>query len=165
MSSRKLFYDSVIQLPEQGITPHGMMVNAIDPKQTDEEMTIQFSLSIPPDMQKKLEEKVEKGEIVSLAELNKTYSPKKADTDKLIAWLKSHQYKKITVSADSTSVYANAKVSQIANSLQVNMVRVTREGITYSAAQNAPSLPNEVANSVHAINGLQPFRTAPARDT
>jgi kumamolisin len=40
------------------------------------------------------------------------------------------------------------------------MVSVTRNGISYTAANNAPSLPVEVAKSVHAIIGLQPFRLA-----
>jgi kumamolisin len=40
------------------------------------------------------------------------------------------------------------------------MNRVTKDGITYTAAANAPSLPVAVGNSVHAIIGLQPFRHA-----
>src|SRR5258708_10555082 len=40
------------------------------------------------------------------------------------------------------------------------MVRVTKDGITYTAARNAPSLPADIAGSVHAIVGLQPFRHA-----
>ncbi len=40
------------------------------------------------------------------------------------------------------------------------MVRVTKDGVTYTAAKNAPSLPADVANGVHAIIGLQPFRQA-----
>src|SRR5205085_2271206 len=49
---------------------------------------------------------------------------------------------------------------QIGKSLAVNMVRVTKDGITYNAAQNAPSLPAGVGQGVHAIIGLQPFRQA-----
>jgi len=37
---------------------------------------------------------------------------------------------------------------------------VTSDGVTYTAAQNAPSLPANIAGSVHAIGGLQPFRHA-----
>ncbi len=40
------------------------------------------------------------------------------------------------------------------------MVQVTKDGITYTAAQNAPSLPADVGAPVHAIIGLQPFRHA-----
>jgi kumamolisin len=51
-------------------------------------------------------------------------------------------------------------VAQIEKSLDVDMVRVTKDGVTYTAAKNAPSLPSNVANGVHAIIGLQPFRQA-----
>ena len=40
------------------------------------------------------------------------------------------------------------------------MVPVTKNGVTYTSAQNAPSLPDEVASAVRSINGLQPFRQA-----
>src|SRR5439155_5806098 len=43
-------------------------------------------------------------------------------------------------------------------SLGVKMVRATKDGLTYTAAQTAPSLPVNIGNSVHATVGLQPFR-------
>ncbi len=64
------------------------------------------------------------------------------------------------MSHDGTSVYARASVEQIEKSLAVDMVRVTKDGVTYTAAKNAPSLPSDVATGVHAIIGLQPFRQA-----
>jgi kumamolisin len=64
------------------------------------------------------------------------------------------------VSEDGTSVYATATVSDIAEQLQVDMTRVTSEGVTYNAARDAPSLPAEVGAGVQAIIGLQPFRHA-----
>src|SRR5262249_7007159 len=60
---------------------------------------------------------------------------------------------------DRTTVYARGTVKQLAKSLQVNMVRVTApNGTTYNAAQNAPSLPEPVAEGVEAVIGLQPVR-------
>src|ERR1700741_1651971 len=99
MSNRKLFYDSVIQLPEQGITPHGMMVNAAEPQHGDDDMTVQFALSIPDDAQAELEKRVESGEVISFDELNKKYAPQKKDTDKLVAWLKEQGYKHVAISS------------------------------------------------------------------
>ena len=40
------------------------------------------------------------------------------------------------------------------------MARVSRDGFTYTAARNAPSLPASVGAAVRAIGGLQPFRQA-----
>src|SRR6266545_146153 len=158
MSDRKVFQDSVTPLPEQsGLTHNGLIVNAAGPEHHDEKMTVLFSLEIPPEAQAQLEERVAKGEVVPLEELQQNYVPNTVDRDALVSWLKAQGFEITQVSADGTSVYARASVDQIAKSLEVNLVRVTKDGITYTAAQNAPSLPADVGKSVHAIIGLQPF--------
>jgi kumamolisin len=121
-------------------------------------MTIHFSLSIPPDMQKKLEATIAEGKVLPPDEVEKIFSAKSDDVKALISWLKSNGYEITHTSLDG--IYARAKASQIAQSLQVNMVPVTKDGISYMAAQNAPSLPTDVGDPVQSINGLQPFRQA-----
>lgn len=159
MSDRKVFQDSVTPLPEtSGLSPSGLMVNAAEASHRAEKMTILFSLSIPPETQAELEDRVARGEVVPLDELQKDYVPDAADREALVTWLKKHGYKINHVSADGTGIYADATVDQIEKTLDVKMVRVTKDGITYTAAQNAPSLPADVGKSVHAIIGLQPFR-------
>src|SRR5229473_2992083 len=161
MADRKVFQDSVTALPEQmGLTPHGLMVQAMEAEHSEEPMTLLFSLAIPKEAQDELESRVAKGEVVSFDEMKKSYSPKAADVDGLVSWLKGQGYEIVQTGPDGTGVYARAKASQIEQSLQVKLVRVTKEGLTYTAAQNAPSLPADVGNSVHAIIGLQPFRQA-----
>src|SRR5947209_5367849 len=142
MSERKVFEDSVTPLPAQeGLTHNGLMVNAAAPEHRDQNMTLLFSLAIPPEAQKRLEESVARGKVIPLDDLNRDYSPDAADVEKLVDWLKSEGYEIKQVSPDSTSVYARASVDKIEQSLGVNMVRVTKDGLTYTAAQNAPSLP------------------------
>src|SRR5215470_15757081 len=149
MSDRKVFQDSVIPLPEQpGITPNGLIVNAATPDHRNETMTLLFSLAIPPQAQAQLEEKVAKGEVVPLDELQKNYSPSAADVEALVSWLKARGFEITQVSKDNTSVYARGRVDQIEQNLGVKMVSVTRDGITYTAAQNAPSLPADVGKCV-----------------
>lgn len=161
MAERKVFTDSVTELPDQpGPTPRGMMVAAAAPEDRDEHMTILFSLDISSDKEADLEERVARGDVVSLEELQKDYAPKTADRDKLVRWLKAQKFDVTEVSEDGTSVYARASVGQIEKSLGVDMVRVTKDGVTYTATKNAPSLPADVATGVHAIIGLQPFRQA-----
>jgi len=159
MNNRKLFADSIVPLPDQtGFTPLGSMVHAAENAQRAEPMTILFSLGIPKDAQAQLEEKVAKGEIVPPDELNKTYSANSADAESLVTWLKSQGFEIVQQSPDG--IYASAPAEQIERSLGVNMVRVTKDGLTYTAARDAPSLPEEVAKSVRSIDGLQPFRQA-----
>jgi kumamolisin len=161
MADRKVFQDSVTPLPaQQGPTADGLMLNAVGDEHRDEMMTVLFSLSIPSQAQAQLEERVARGEVVPLAELKKSYGPDPRDRDALVAWLKDQGFEITKVSADGTGVYARAKVSQIEKSLAVDMRRVTKDGITYTAAASAPSLPADIGNGVHAIIGLQPFRQA-----
>jgi len=161
MADRKVFHDSVTPLPQQeGIAPAGLIVNAALPEQSDEKMTVLFSLAPPAHAQDDLEEKVARGETVPPEQIQMQYSANAEDLKALEAWLQDQGFEIEQTTADGTSVYARAKVSTIEKSLDVKMVRVTRDGITYTAAQNAPSLPADVGKSVHAIIGLQPFRHA-----
>lgn len=159
MADRKVFADSVTPLPDQpGLTHNGLIVNAVGGENRGGSMSVLFSLALPSEMQAELEEKVARGEVVSPRELQQTYAVDKADVDKLASWLKGEGFEVEQISPDRTSVYARASVGQIEKSLDVKMVRVTEDGLTYTAAQNAPSLPADVGDSVHAIIGLQPFR-------
>ena len=159
--SRKVFENSVMPLSDEpGLAPMGMMVNARLPENSKQKMTLLFSLAPPDNAMTDLEAKVARGEVVPPEELQKSYGSKPADVKKLKAWLKSNGYKIVQASSDNTSIYAENSVSKIEKTLGVNMVRVTRDGVTYNAAQDAPSLPADVGEGVHAIIGLQPFRKA-----
>jgi len=159
MSARKVFHDSIIPLPaEPGATPSGLIVNAMTPDHPDEDMEVHFSLSVADDVEAELEKKVAAGQVVPPDELEKLYAVAPAEKKTLVSWLKDNGYQIVQESRDG--IYARAKASQIAKSLEVNMVSVTRNGVSYISAQSAPSLPEEVAGAVRSINGLQPFRQA-----
>ncbi len=156
MAVRKVFTDSVTELPSSpGVTPHELILNKATKEAHNEKMDLLFSLAIPS--RDDLEKKVAAGETVSAADLNKTYAPKASDVEALKKWLGEHGFKVTGQSADGSSIYANATVGEIEQSLGVNMVQVTKDGVTYTAAQDAPSLPADVGGPVHAIIGLQPF--------
>ena len=85
MSDRKVFQDSITPLPaEPGITPDGLVVNAAAPG-PDETINVHFSLSIAPDVQAQLEQKIAKGEVVPVEQVNKRYNTKPADKDALVS--------------------------------------------------------------------------------
>src|SRR5438105_1232767 len=161
MADRKVFLDSVTPLPDQtGLTHNGLMVNAIMPQHKEEPMTVLFSLALPKDSHADLEDRVARGEVIPYEELQQKYRPNAEDIEALQSWLTTHGYEIVRKSDDGTSVYARASVDDIEKTLAVNMVRVTKNGVTYTAAKNAPSLPADVGKGVHAIIGLQPFRQA-----
>ncbi len=161
MKNRKTFTDSVADLPEgQAHTETGLKVQAARPQDRTEKMTLHFSLAIPQEAQDQLEAAVASGEVVPVDDLNTKYAAPAASVESLVSWLKAAGYEITRVTPDRTGVFARATVAQIEQSLDVNMVRVTKDGITYTAAQNAPSLPADIGENVHAIGGLQPFRRA-----
>lgn len=158
MANVKVFNDSVVELPEQAAAPHGLTVTAARAADSQEVMPLTFSLKIPQELHDELEAKVAKGIVVPINELNTKYAVPAKSVDALVAWLKNQGFEVTQVAKDGTSVYTRATAAQIEKSLGVNMVRVTKGGLTYTAARNAPSLPAEIAGDVHAILGLQPFR-------
>src|ERR1700741_2265924 len=125
MNHRKVFHDSVVELPEQsGVTPSGLKVNAAKPEPGDEERTLSFSLAIPQKAHDELEAAVARGEVVPLKDLNTTYAVAETEVDPLVTWLKSQGYMILRIARDRTSVFVRAKVTQIEKSLGVQMVRV-----------------------------------------
>ena len=159
MAQRKVFHDSVVPLPDQpGLTPAGILQHAEKPQDASQRMTLQFALG-PSDKQRaKLEAKVAAGEVVPAQEMNDRFGVSDASVTALTDWLKGEGFAIEEVADDRTSVYASAPLSVIESSLGVNMVNVTKEGVTYAAARDAPSLPAEAATDVRAIIGLQPYR-------
>jgi len=155
--ARKVFANSVTPLP---LPLPGLHVAAAEVSHNTDTMQVLFSLPIPPDAKARLEAKVARGEVVPPQELERDYSAKAADADKLVAWLKGQGFEVTHITPNRTGIYARATVAQISKSLDVEMARVTRDGITYNAARTAPSLPTDVGDGVHAIIGLQPFRHA-----
>src|SRR6516225_8450528 len=158
MPDRKMFTDSVVPLPAgPGPTPHGLIVNAADPQHRTEIMHLHFSLAPSPALQQELEDRIAKGEVIPIEEQEKKYGADAASANALVDWLKSQGFTVSQVTPDHTTIYANAPASQVEASLGVHIVRVTRDGETYTAASDVPSLPVDVAANVIHIGGLQPF--------
>jgi kumamolisin len=134
-----------------------MIVSAADQKHRAETMQLHFSLAPSEALQQELEERVANGEVIPIDEQEKKYGADAASAKKLVAWLKSEGFKVSHVTPDHTSIYASAPMSQVEASLGVHAVRVTRDGHTYTAVSDVPSLPTAVAAHVVHVGGLQPF--------
>jgi kumamolisin len=159
MADRKVFADSVVPLPHEGThAPLGMVVQSASDANMAEPLSLHFSLGIPAAAQKKLEALVAAGKVLTPAERTKLYAPAPADVAALQKWLKAEGFTITHTAADG--VYAQAPAAQVAKSLAVEMVRVTRDGFTHNAARTAPSLPADIGKNVQSIGGLQPFLRA-----
>src|ERR1700722_5374655 len=161
MSQRKMFPDSVLPIPAgAGATAHGLIINAAEPRDRAESMDISFLLALPAAAEAELQDRVDKGEVISGTELKSKYSVDPAIVSALEDWLKKEGFTITEEAPDGTAVYARAPVSQIEASLGVHMVRVTQGGRTFTSASDVPSLPAQVAAAVVHIGGLQPHRQA-----
>jgi kumamolisin len=101
MGDRKVFSDSVTPLPDQlGLTRHGLMVNAVEPQNRSEKMTLLISLSIAPDAHNDLEARVARAEVIPLDELKQKYAASPDDLGTLIAWLKNQGFEIVKQSSE-----------------------------------------------------------------
>lgn len=161
MSTRKLFHDSVIEIPVQGgLLAGGLNTHAASPDHHEDVMTVSFSLSPAGGLNEQLEERVAKGETIPIKEIRQQYGVTDTEVAPLLTWLKDNNFTVHYQAPDNTSIQATAAAGDVARALQVELTRVTNDGITYTAARNAPSLPDAVAENVRAIIGLQPYRQA-----
>src|SRR5262249_15631553 len=112
-AERKVFKDSVVPLPPPGnFTRHGIFVQAVKPGAQDQKMEILFSLAVPKEVQKDIEARVAKGQIIPPKELAEKYSAKQEDSEKLEKWLKDQGFEITKTTPNHTSVYAKATVAQ-----------------------------------------------------
>lgn len=158
MSTRKFFHDSITELPPQsGRTAAGLLIHAAEPAHMSDLLTLSFSLAPAGAAEAELARRVEQGEQISAQELDSKYGLTEADTAPLKTWLTKNGYRDVKVSSDHTNIIATAPADIVAKTLDVDFTRVTKDGITYTAARTAPSLPADVGDKVHAVSGLQPF--------
>ena len=161
MSPRKLFRDSAETLPKPpSHMPTGLTIQTAQASDLKKPMGVLFSLEAQKEAEGRLERLVAQGRVISPEELEREHGVEAAETQRLVKWLTKQKFEVLRVSKDNSSVFARAPASQVETSLDVKMVRVTSAGVTCIAARSAPSLPVDIASSVHAIIGLQPYRRA-----
>jgi kumamolisin len=158
MTDRKIFNGSVDHLRDgEVVKQRGLMVNLTTAPDKTKTMKVLFSLATPAGQTAQLEAAVAAGRTVPRASLSQ-YGPDPADVTRLEAWLKAQGFEIDKVSSDRTGVYARAPIATIESSLQVQMVPVVKDGVTYVSAEGPPSLPSDVGAAVSGIHGLQPYR-------
>jgi kumamolisin len=161
MVGRKILADSVSPLPAHtGLAHNGMMVQAAQPIDRKERMPLLFQLQPAADKTADLEARVARGDVLTPHEVNAIYAPTAASAKQLTDWLKTQGFTISHVTNNGAAIYADGDIDTIEKSLAVSMTRVTVDGMTYTAAKDAPSLPDDVGVDVRAIVGLQPFRRA-----
>jgi hypothetical protein len=103
-----------------------------------------------------LQARVDRHEILSLAELKARYLPLAADAERVAAWLKTQGLTVTSQDSIHLGVFAEGTVGQVGAAFQVAFARVVADGEEATSAVTAPSLPAELAPAVVGVAGLQP---------
>lgn len=118
---------------------------------------LDFSVALQMRNFAELEARVARGETMGREELERLYLPLPADYAAVKTWLVAQGFTVTQDDASRLSVFARGTVAQVQSAFQVNMVKVTSEGVDYAAADSQPSLPAAIAAPVLGINGLHPY--------
>ena len=125
--------------------------------QTEQNVTLEFSVALRMRNFAELQQRVCKGEIISLDEMASKYYPTAADYTTVADWLTTQGFSVKPGGKYSLSIFASGSLAQIERAFATKFGRVRFVGTEHSSALTAPSLPAEVATPVLGINGLQPY--------
>lgn len=99
---------------------------------------------------------VQSGHTVSNADMEAKYLPLKSDYDRVSAWLSSQGLNPTLVDANHTNLFFRGSVGQISSALGVSFARVATTQGEFTSAISAPLVPQEFAQLVLGVSGLQP---------
>lgn len=103
-----------------------------------------------------LQARVARGEIIPFSEMAERYFPTQADYQAVAAWVAGQGFKITRQDDNHLAIFASGSVDAIQKALRVNFARVSLEGVEYTSAVSAPSIPAAIAPLLAGINGLQP---------
>ena len=104
-----------------------------------------------------LQARIARGEQIAPAEMAAKYFPLAADHDRVVEWIKAQGLEVTRTDGNHLAVFGRGAVNAVARAFQVNFARVAgADGVEYSSAVTAPSLPSDISTAVLGIHGLQP---------
>jgi kumamolisin len=118
---------------------------------------LEFSVALGMRNLAEFQTRIASGELVPYEEVQAKYLPLPADYARVLAWLASEGFKPTFKDSSRLSIFVVGTVAQIQRSFALTMQSVTVDGIAYTAATTAPSLPAAVSAGVIGVNGLQPY--------
>jgi kumamolisin len=124
--------------------------------QAESEATTEFSVALRMRNFADLQERIGRGEVISLNEMAAKYYPTAADYKTIVDWLIAQGFAVKPANRYNLSVFASGSIAQIERAFGTKFGRVKFEGVEYSSALIEPSLPAAIAGPVLGINGLQP---------
>jgi kumamolisin len=124
--------------------------------QAELQATLGFSVALKIRNFAELQERIGKGEIISIDEIAAKYYPTPSDYKMVADWLTAQRFAVKPADKYNLSVFASGSVTQIERAFGTKFARVKFAGVESTSALVAPVLPTAVARPVLGINGLQP---------
>ena len=151
-ANRTLFTNSLAPVPGKWASKIRSM--------RSEHLTDQMEIEIPLRMRDyaKLLERIGRGEVLSHAEMEAKYLPTASDYEAVAGWLAAQGFTVTRRDPNRLAIFVRGTVSQLQQSLQVEMGEITVDNVHFNLARTHPSLPNAIAKQVLGINGLQPYQ-------
>jgi kumamolisin len=142
-------------LPQLASASSGTLVRS-ELTQIERSSTIEFSIALRMRDFPDLQERIGKGEIISVERMAAKYYPTTTDYQTVVDWLTAQGFTVQPADPYNLSVFASGSVAQIESAFQTKFARIKFAGLEFTSASTAPSMPAAVAGSVLGVNGLQP---------
>lgn len=166
-ATRVVFNNSIKAVPEESAestalvatpeTRRSAVITRRELKAEELAAPMDFAVSLTMRNYAELEARIGRGEVISQEEMAEKYDPAVEDYDRVADWIRSQGMSVTNESTHHLAVFAEGTVSQVKEAFAVDFARVTgRDGVEYSSAITAPSVPAAVASGILGINGLQP---------
>ncbi len=143
--------------PQTGkLNPHRPFITRRTLTTSETDALMEFEVSLKMRNFAELQDRVAHGERISANEVAAKYDPVATDYAMVSQWLTNQGF---TITHQDTShlaVFAQGTVSQIQAAFQTSFARVAYEGVEYTSAVTAPSVPATMSSLLVGINGLQP---------
>jgi subtilase family serine protease len=98
---------------------------------------------------------------LSPVQVRTQHAPRKADVDRVTAFLKSHGFTVKGVGQDNMFVSASGTVARVQSAFDVNMHRYAFHGRTFNASARGATVPADLAPVVDAVGGLSELGAEP----
>ena len=138
------------------INPHQPFISRRALKAEESAAMMTFEVALKMRDFSGLQQRISRGERISVHEMAVRYNPSTADYQKVADWMTGNGFIITRRDANHLAIFARGKVSQIQKALGVNFARVTVEGKDYTSAVTAPKVPASISSLLVGINGLQP---------
>ena len=143
-TDRLTFADSIKEVgaagPQIASAASGTLVRS-ELTLAEREATIEFSVALRMREFPEFQERVAKGEIISVEEIATKYCPTKTDRQTVVDWLIAEGFAVQPANEYDLSVFASGSVAQIESAFRMKFARVKFAGLEFTSGFSAPSLP------------------------